>query len=106
MYQEIRIRRLSAGTVFKLVAIGSGISTMLYSLIIGVLAMFGASSVHMNGQTVTGIMSLPTSLLLGLIMTGIVSLLLGGSMAFGLWLYAKFRPLQLLAQTEDDDENT
>lgn len=105
MYQEIRIRRLSAGTVFKLVAIGSGVSTMLYSLISGVLGIFGISSTHMNGQTITGIMSLPASLLLGLIMTGIITLSLGGCMAFGLWLYAKFRPLQLLIQTEDGDEN-
>ena len=54
MFTEIKIQRLSAGTVYKLTAIGLARSLLPLCIFFGVLAAFGAQTVTWNGQHLTG----------------------------------------------------
>jgi len=94
--REITVQRLLAGTVFKLVGIGLACSVIPLSLLTGLLAMGGASTLMVNRQIVTGMPALVLSPLAGALMVLVLTLLLGSCMALGLWLFSKFRPMTLL----------
>lgn len=96
MVREMTVRRLAAGTVYKIVAIGLACSIIPLSLLTGALAMFGVSTVMLNHRTVTGIAALFLTPLAGAMMVLMLTLLLGSGMALGLWLFSKFRPLTLM----------
>jgi hypothetical protein len=96
MFREISVDRLSAGTVFKLVATGLACSVIPFSVLMGVLSLFGASTVTWNQQTVTGVYGLIASPFIGLVLVLVLTMFLGSCVAFGLWLFSKFRPTTLL----------
>lgn len=98
MFTLIRIQRLSAGTIFKLAAIGLGCSFIPLSVFFGVLAAFGAQTVTWNGQHLTGLSGLAMSPVIGLMVSGIGTVLLGSACAFGLWLYSFVRPMSILVK--------
>lgn len=95
LFQDITIQRLSVGSLFKLVALGLGLTLIPFSLLMGCLALFGASTVGWNQQPLTGVTGLLAAPLMGIFLTAIFTLLIGTSMAIGLWLHARFRPLTL-----------
>jgi len=99
MFTETRIQRLSAGTVFKLVAVGLACSLLPLCILFGVLAAFGAQTITWNGQHLTGVSGLAMSPVIGLMITGIGTVLLGSACAFGLWLYSLVRPISILAKS-------
>jgi hypothetical protein len=95
--REITVQRLSAGTVFKLVGIGLACSIIPLSLLTGLLSMSGAATTMMvNRHMVTGVSALVVSPLMGALTVLLLTMLLGSGMAFGLWLFSKFRPMRLL----------
>lgn len=98
MFKEITVQRLSAGTLFKLAGVGLAITLVLFSSVMGVCALFGASTVTWNHQHLTGWPGLIASPLIGLFLAALFTVLLGCCMVVGLWLYSKFRPLTLLAK--------
>lgn len=95
MFKEITIQRISVGTLFKLVGFGLALTLMPFSILMGCLAMFGASTVGWNQQPVTGFAGLLAAPLIGLCLTIIFTILIGSCMALGLWLYSRFRPITL-----------
>lgn len=101
MFQEITVRRVSAGTLYKLVAIGSSVTFLLFSVLMGCFALFGAHTVFWNNRPLTGVSGLVASPFIGLLIAVIFTLFLGSSMAFGLWLYSKFKPMTLLVRVPD-----
>lgn len=101
MYRELSIQRLSAGTVFKLVAIGLGSCLLPLCLVFGAFAAFGAGTVAWNGRHLHGIGGLLASPLIGLMLTGIGTLVLGSACAAGLWLYSFARPIRILVKEVD-----
>jgi hypothetical protein len=101
MFEEITVRRVSAGTLYKLVAIGSSITFVLFSIIMGCFALFGFHTVTWNHHPLTGISGLVASPFIGLFIAAIFTIFLGSGMAFGLWLYSKFRPVTLLVRVPD-----
>jgi hypothetical protein len=98
MFTEITVQRLSAGTIFKLAGLGLVITLIPFTFVMGVLAFFGASTVNWNQQQLTGWTGLIASPFIGMFLAALFTMFLGCCMAFGLWLYSKFRPLTLLAK--------
>lgn len=86
---------LSAGSVFRLVAIGFAFGLAPFGLLCGVLAFFGAQTVTVQGVAQTGLAGLVAGATLapffGLCL-GLMSLLV---VPFGWWLYGKFFPRTL-----------
>jgi hypothetical protein len=101
MYREITVNRLSAGTVFKLVATGLACTIIPFSVLMGFLSLFGASTVTWNQQTVTGVYGLIASPFIGLVVVLFLTMFLGSCTAFGLWLFSKVRPMTLLVKDAD-----
>ena len=95
MAKSVTIRRFTVVTLFKIVALGCSIFFMGFSLLMGVLALLGAHTVHWNRQPVTGVSGLILSPLLGIVLT--VSFTLFGWVGFALsfWIYSKFGRLQV-----------
>jgi ABC-type spermidine/putrescine transport system permease subunit II len=98
MFKEITVQRLSAGTLFKLAGVGLAITLISFSSVMGIFAFFGASTVTWNHQQLTGWSGLIASPFIGAFVAVLFTGILGCCMAFGLWLYSKFRPLKLLAK--------
>jgi hypothetical protein len=92
---RIRARRLSNGSLFKLIFVGASISLLPFFILCGIASIFGANTVRVNDSPVTG----PAGLVAALIMYPLFALgftclawLIG---AFGLWIYSKFRWLEI-----------
>ncbi|HLO66298.1 MAG TPA: hypothetical protein VK188_04725 [Holophaga sp.] len=98
MFREITVQRLTAGSIFKLAAIGMFGFLVPFSLLMGVGALFGASTVTWNQQPITGLAGLAASPFIGAFVAAIFTLLLGAFMALGLGLFSLVRPLTLLVK--------
>ena len=66
--QKIRIRRIKAGSLFRLVA--TGVFTVIVPLCVffGILALFGFDTVHVNRRQVHGVEGLIDALIMALIL--------------------------------------
>lgn len=95
MFEVLEIKRLSFGTVYKILAIASGFSLVPLSIMMGLFAFFGAETIVWNGQHLTGMHGLLASPLVGVVLSLIFTGFLGTLFACGLWLYSKFRPLEI-----------
>lgn len=95
MSETIAVKRLSTGTVFKVLLIGAACSIIPFSLLMGMLSLFGASTVIWNNQTLTGWAGLIAAPFVGAFITLVLSGLFGLFIAAGLWLYSRFKPLTL-----------
>src|SRR5262249_20608493 len=82
-------------TLFKIIALGCAIFFMGFSLLMGVLAFFGAHTVHWNRESVTGLAGLMLSPFLGAMLA--LGFTLFGWIAFAVsfWIYSKFGSLRL-----------
>ncbi len=98
MFTELTIQRLSAGTVFKLAAIGMACTFLPLCVFFGVLAAFGAPTITWNGQHLTGVSGLAMSPVIGFMITSLGTLFLGSACAFGLWIYSLVRPVSILVK--------
>lgn len=105
MFNEILVQRLTAGTTFKLVAIGMLVTFVPFSVLMGCFALFGANTLTWNNENIHGITAVLASPFIGLLIALAFTLFLGSAMAFGLWVYSKFRPLTLLVKQYDIGTN-
>lgn len=101
MYKTLKLRKLSTGSVFKLVALGSICALVPVFTLMGLMSLFGAGNMRWNGQALTGLPSLLASPFIGLLFSLFVTAMVGGMLALGLWLYSLVRPLQLEYRTDD-----
>ena len=101
---RIRARRLSNGSLFKLIFVGVSISLFPFFILCGIASIFGANTVRLNDSPVTG----PVGLMAALIMYPIFALgfsclawLIG---AFGLWIgnLGQARSKDVLSRTQPD----
>ncbi len=95
MAQVVCVRRLAAGSVFKLLAIGLTFSLVPFSVLAGIMAQFGVGIVIWNGQPLSGFAALIASPFIGLFLALLFSIPLGIACVFGLWLFSRFLPLRL-----------
>jgi hypothetical protein len=93
--RTIVIRRLSTGSVFRVVAAGAFLSLVPLCIFFGVLALFGLNTIRWNNEPIHGIRGLLLSPLVGILMATFFTAFGGTALAFGAWLYSKFRPIKL-----------
>ncbi len=91
----LSIRRLSTGSVYKLVFVGLLASMIPLGLLSGALAWIGFDTLYWQGLPVTGPAGLIVGLLAGLWVTLAFTAVMGSLMVLGLWLYSRFKPLRL-----------
>ena len=95
MIEKIEIKRLAMGTIFKVLILGSLFSLVPFSLLMGILSLFGASTVSWNGQPLTGITGLIASPFIGAFIALLFSGIFGLFLSAGLWIYSRFKPMVL-----------
>lgn len=93
--QSVRVAKISVGTVYKLIGVGSLCGFVPLGLLFGVLGSMGFSTVTWNHQTVKGLPALYAGPLIGVFIAVLFTVLLGSVVALGLWLYAMFRPITI-----------
>jgi len=91
----VRVKKVSAGTVYKLMAIGLSVGFFPIFIIFGIMAANGMDVLTWNEQSVTGIKALIVGPLMGLMMTLLFTAFLGSVTAFGLWIYSFIKPLNI-----------
>ncbi|MFL9922982.1 hypothetical protein PQR62_01805 [Herbaspirillum lusitanum] len=101
MFEEIKIQRLSMGTIYKLLAIGTCFSLVPFSTLMGLLSLFGAQTITWDGKHLIGYQGLMAAPFIGLFLSGFITLFLGTLCTIGLWLYSLWRPLALKVEAVD-----
>lgn len=91
MYQSFQVRKVSTGSIFKLVFVGLVCSLPVTFLALSLLSLWSGANVQVNGQASSWMASPVTGLILALLM----SLFVGALMSLGLWIYARFAVLRL-----------
>lgn len=93
--KTITLRRIKAGSVFKLVLLTTTTAFVPMILFFGVLAFFGAKTVSVSGEHVTGVEGLISSVIMAPFFVVIFSLFawLGAYVGIRCWGY--FRPLSI-----------
>ena len=97
--------KLQLGSIYKLVVagwvIGWGVFMVPMILLISV-GMFFSDTAQLNGETVSGasaaIVMLPMILLLPIVLV-FHAIMFGALIIFGLWLYRKKRPIEVVTLT-------
>jgi hypothetical protein len=104
MVQErvLTVRRVAAGSVFRLIAIGFLFSVGPFFVLMGILAGFGQSTLRWNGAPVYGLKAVLLSPLMGAMATGVFTVVAGIGIVLGLWIYSKWKPVRLTVVLEDD----
>ncbi len=95
MGEVIKVERLRAGALFKLIFIGNILFFVAFSALMGILSFFGAATVTWNDQPVTGVAGLISAPFIGVFIALILSAFQWIFMFTGLWLYSKFRNIEL-----------
>jgi hypothetical protein len=93
--ENIKIHKLSVGTVYKIVAIGFAVGLMPFFLICGIFGAFGFEALSWNNQPVTGIKAIFLGPLMAIFMSLIFTAVMGSICAFGLWIYSFVKPIQI-----------
>ena len=90
MYKKIEVSRLSAGSVYKLLAIGTLCAMVPFCTLMGVLALFGSHTLAWNDEPVTGLSGLLAGPFIGAFIGGCAAALWGSVCVLGLWVYSRF----------------
>lgn len=98
MYRVLSIRKVATGSVFKLVLIGLSCSLPVTFLFLSMLTHWGLGSFKVNGQAA----SLWGSATVGVLLAVAMTLIVGALMSLGLWLFALFKPMELVVRLESD----
>lgn len=93
MIEQQEMKRLTTGNIFKLLLLGTSCSIIPFSLVMGILSIFGASTVTWNDQPLTGVTGLIASPFIGAFIALLLSGIFGLFIALGLWFYSRFKPL-------------
>lgn len=92
---KIQARKLTKKSLFKVILISYAIPFFIFFLICGISSIFGANTVRWNNETIVG----SKGFFAALAMYPFFCLLFSGlswlGSAFGLWVYSKFKKLEL-----------
>ncbi|WP_456432095.1 hypothetical protein [Nitratifractor sp.] len=95
METMIRIKRLKAGTLFKLLFTRNVMFFVPISSILGILSFFGLATISWNEQVLTGWKAVVASPLIGLFIAILFSIVMWIALGFGLWLFSLFASMDL-----------
>lgn len=90
MYKKIEVWRLSVGSIYKLLAIGTLFSIVPFCTLMGLFSLFGSHTLFWNDQPVTGISGLLAGPFIGAFIGGCFVALWGSACVLGLWVCSKF----------------
>lgn len=91
----VSLKRVKASIIYRLLLIGLGIPMVVFSIICGVMGLLGYDMVKWNDQPVHGLLAIPTALLSGVLVTVLFTVFIGSITCLGLWIYSRFRPLEV-----------
>ena len=91
----IKAEKISKGSFFKLLIISLGFGFFFFFLLCGIAAAFGASTVTLNGQHVTGIKGLISAIIMWPLFSLFFSCFLWVFGVIGLWVYSFISPLTI-----------
>ena len=92
---KIRAKKLSKGSLFKLIFIGFSVPLLPFFLLCGIASFFGANTVKVGNKPITGIMGLIVSLIMYPIFCITFSSIMWVGSALGLWIYSMFWKIEL-----------
>jgi hypothetical protein len=95
MNESLQIKRLTAGTVFKLLWIGNFVWIIAASAGCGIGAFFGAHDVLINGQAWIGMRGLIAALVMGVLLLTVGTAITWFFTFAGLWLFSLVRPIRI-----------
>ena len=93
--QRIHLRRIKAGSLFKLVFVATATVFVPAILFLGVLALCGANTVVISGRYVTGVKGLLAAVLLTPLFTVLFSLFAWFVVYMGIRSWGHFRAIRL-----------
>lgn len=93
--EQVEVKKVSAGTVYKLFAVGLTVGFLPLFFLFGVLGALGMETLTWNEQPVTGIKAIFVGPLMAVFMSLIFTALLGSICALGLWIFSFFKPLKI-----------
>ncbi|WP_022958215.1 hypothetical protein [Spongiibacter tropicus] len=93
--ETISVKKVSAGTVFKLIAIGLICGFMPIFALFGVMGAFGMENLTWNSQAVTGVKAIFAGPLMGIFIALLFTASIGSVVAFGLWIFSFFKPIKI-----------
>lgn len=104
----MRVLRLTAGTIYKILFVGLVFSMLPLSVLFGIMAFFGANTITWNGQNIYGFWGLISGIAVGAFLSMAFAVILGSCCFVGLWLYSRFESIGVafipLADTENTDQ--
>lgn len=93
--QKLIIKKLGVSTVYKIVFVGFSCILVPFFFICGVLAMFGQATLKWNENLLFGINALVAGPFMGFFAAIAMTLMVGSVMALGLWVFSRFRSLEI-----------
>lgn len=93
--QTLVVRKVKAGSVYKLLLCGLLIGFMPLGLLFGVMGFFGADTVKWDSQPIHGAAALFASPAISLFIALVFTAFLGTVACFGLWVLSRFRTLRI-----------
>lgn len=92
---SLRIRKLSAGSVYKLIGLGSLCGMVPLFVLIGLFADLGLITLRWNNAPLAGTRALLEGPLIGVLATLLTTVVIGSIVAFGLGLYARIASIMI-----------
>lgn len=102
MFKTIEVRRISAGSVYKLIAIGFLSSVIPFCTLPGIFSLFGADTLSWNGKPVSGISGLLASPFIGAFIGFVFIAICGSLCVLGQWVYCRFLTFTISIQEFSD----
>jgi hypothetical protein len=99
--EKLTIRKLGLGTLFKITFIGLVCGFVPLFTLMGILGYFGMADLTWNEQPLTGVSALVAGPFLGLFMALVFTMFIGVALGLGLFIYSKFRPLEIEYEAVD-----
>ena len=102
--QKHKIRRLTTGSIYKLIFFGSWVGSIPVFLVLGAFAVTGVELLSWNGQYITGWSALIGGPLLGLFLSSLFGAVVASITALGHWLLSKLGGLSLYCELDEDPD--
>ena len=93
--RQILVRRIRSGSLLALIFVGVAGFVLPAFLLFGVLALFGANTVRVGGEPVTGFMGLVAAVTMAPIFTLLISLFAWVGGYFSIRVWGHFKPIKL-----------
>ncbi len=101
----VTAEKISKGSFFKLTLTAFSLGFLLFFLICGIAATFGAETVSWDNQPVKGIKGLLVALMMWPFFSFLMTAFLWCFGVVGLWLYSFYKPLKIEFKGETTTES-